>query len=79
MNTYYFTVFLAGDYRGLVLGIAEALYKAGCGDGTVEHRNGVVSVEYDREALSLGYAIGPVVDAIERAGYVVERIEIDSA
>jgi hypothetical protein len=59
--------------------MAEALFDAGCDDATPLSRNGTVSIGFDREAESLGKAIGSAVENIERAGYKVVRVEIEEA
>jgi hypothetical protein len=55
--------------------MAEALF-AGCDDSNPWSSEGVVSVGFDREAASLGEAIGSAIKDVERAGYTVARVEV---
>jgi hypothetical protein len=57
--------------------IADALFEAGCDDGTPSSRDGVVRVSFDREAPSLGDAIGSAIKDVERAGYSVARVVVE--
>jgi hypothetical protein len=57
----------------------DALFEAGCDDGTVGSCCGVISVTFTREAESLGDAIASAVNDVERAGFKVARIEIEDA
>jgi hypothetical protein len=56
---------------------ADALYEAGCDDGTLVSRCGVASVGFAREAESLGDAIGSAVKDVEKAGFKVAKVEIE--
>jgi hypothetical protein len=56
--------------------MANALYEAGCDDAGVGSCDRVVSVEFDREAESLGDAIGSAVKAVQKAGYSIARVEV---
>jgi hypothetical protein len=76
MRLYTFTLILAG-VDVLTPEMAEALYEAGCDDSTPGSRCGVVMVHFDREAESLGDAIGSAVKDVEKAGFKVSKIEVE--
>jgi hypothetical protein len=57
----------------------DALYEAGCDDGTPGSCCGVASVGFARKAESLGDAIGSAIKDVEKAGFKVARIEIEDA
>ena len=75
-KTFSFTLVLA-DVSEITADIAAALFEAGCDDATSGSCEGIVSVDFDREAHSLGVAIGSAVSDVERAGYGITRIDID--
>jgi hypothetical protein len=78
VKTYSFTVILAGITE-ITVDIADALFEAGCDDGSPGSCEGIVSVDFDREAECLGDAIGSAVKDVARAGFAVARIEIEPA
>jgi hypothetical protein len=55
---------------------ANALYEAGCDDGSPGSCDGVVSVDFHRDAPTLESAIQSAVADIRKAGYQVQRVEI---
>jgi hypothetical protein len=71
-----FTVILA-DLPEMTEEAANALYDAGCDDGSPGSCEGVSHVAFDREAASLEEAIRSAVADVRRAGYDVARIEMD--
>jgi len=73
-KTYTFILILAGVSE-ITAEMAEALF-AGCDDSNPWSSEGVVSVGFDREAASLGDAIGSAIKDVERAGYAVARVEV---
>jgi hypothetical protein len=75
--TYTFTLVLSGIPE-VTEDIANALYEAGCDDAGVGSCDGVLTVDFDREAESLADAIGSAVKDVERAGYKVGRIVVDT-
>jgi hypothetical protein len=75
LETYTFSLVLSGPSE-LTEDIANALFEAGCDDAGVGSCEGVLSVDFDREAESLGDAIGSAVKDVERAGFAVARIEV---
>jgi hypothetical protein len=78
VKTYSFSVVLAGISE-LTPEIADALYEAGCDDAGVGTCDGILTVDFDREADSLGDAIGSAVKDVERAGCAIARIIIEEA
>jgi hypothetical protein len=77
MKTYEFTLVLAG-LDVMTEDIANALYEAGCSDGSPFSGEGVAAVGFDREASSLEEAIKSAVANVEKAGLSVARVEIGS-
>ena len=55
----------------------DALYDAGCDDGTVVTRNGVTYIAFDREAELLETAICSATAQVIAAGFEVARVEMD--
>ncbi len=70
-----FSVILAGVTE-ITVEMADALYEAGCDDASPSSCGGVVTVDFDREADSLGDAIGSAVKHVERAGFAVARVDV---
>ncbi len=77
MRKYEFTLILKGSLE-LTEEIADALFKAGCDDGTPGMCNGVFSIDFHREANSLEEAITSAIGNVKSAGYDVERVEIEA-
>ena len=77
MTKYEFTLILKGRLE-LTEEIADQLFAAGCDDGTPGTCNGVFSVDFHREALSLEQAIRSAIGDVKSAGYEVERVEIQA-
>ncbi len=74
MNKYDFTLILAESLE-LSDDIADALFEAGCDDGTPGTCNGVFSIDFHREADSLERAISSAIRDVRTAGYKVDRVE----
>lgn len=77
MTCYRFAVIL----RGLDVindELADALYAAGCDDGSPFSSNGIAAIGFDREADSLESAIRSAVADVQKAGCVVQRVQIES-
>jgi hypothetical protein len=55
--------------------MSNALYEAGCDDGSPGMSAGVASIDFDREAGSLRRAIASAIGDVEKAGYRVARVE----
>ena len=67
----------------LVLGVSaltpeecEALYEAGCDDGTIVTRNELTFIAFDRKADSLEQAIRSATADVRAAGFEVKRVEM---
>jgi hypothetical protein len=76
MTKYEFTLILKGAVE-LTEEMADALYDAGCDDGTPGTCNGVGSIAFHREAESLEAAIRSAIANVKSAGYEVERVLIE--
>jgi hypothetical protein len=77
MNQIYeFTLILAKgtEFSGE---LADRLFEAGCDDGSPGSCNGVVSIDFHREADCLESAIRSAVADVQKAGCVVERVQIE--
>jgi hypothetical protein len=75
MTKYEFTVVLKGDHE-LTEEMADALYEAGCDDGTAGTCDGVGSIDFHREAESLEAAIRSAIANVQKAGYLVDHVVI---
>ncbi|MGC1276098.1 MAG: hypothetical protein WBC44_20535 [Planctomycetaceae bacterium] len=74
---YDFTVYVAGSPE-LTNNAADALFAAGCDDGSPGVCDGVFSIDFHREAGSLDEAVRTAIANVESAGHTVERVEIES-
>ncbi len=74
MKSFEFLLFLASVSRSNNA-MAEALYEAGCDDGTVFSSNGEVAIGFSREANSLEEAVRSAIANVVQAGYSVSRVE----
>lgn len=75
MKKYEFTLVLKGQ-RKLTEAVADALFEAGCQDATPGSCNGVLSIDFHRDAVSLEAAIRSAMKNVKKAGFVVERAEM---
>lgn len=75
MKEHEFTVILSGISE-ITDEAANALFEAGCDDGSPGSCDGVVSVDFHRDAPSLEEAIQSAVSDVRKAGFRVERVEI---
>ena len=75
MKEHEFTVILA-NISEMSDEAANALYEAGCDDGSPGSCDGVTSVDFHRDAPTLESAIQSAVADIRTAGFQVQRIEI---
>jgi len=57
---------------------ADALFAAGCVDGTPACSNGMTWIHFDRESSSLEDAIRLAVVQVQAAGFRVSKIELDA-
>ena len=76
MQTFEFTAILA-DRDVLEIGDADRLYEAGCDDATCSSSEGVVTIDFDREAPHLEDAVRSAIADISKAGFRVARIVLD--
>ncbi len=77
MNKYDFTVILSSPPE-LTEAISDALFEAGCDDGTPGMAGGVVLIDFHRRANSLEEAIRSAMANVKSAGCEVERVEIQA-
>ena len=77
MPSYDFVVVLRG-LSEIDDDLAEALFEAGCDDGTPFSSQGVAAVGFSREAESLEAAIRAAVADVHKAGCAVARVEIQA-
>jgi hypothetical protein len=77
-QSYEFTLILTGVTE-LTDALSDALFEAGCDDGTLGEREGVVFLDFTREAASPRAAILSAIAAVEGAGVGarVARVEPD--
>jgi len=73
---YDFTVVLSGVTE-LTIEMAEALYRAGCDDGSPASSDGRVTIDFHRQATSLEAAIQTAVRDVYTAGLRVARVELE--
>ena len=78
MSKYEFTLVLAQPGE-LTEDLAEALFVAGCDDGSPGSCNGVVSIDFHRESDSLENAIRSAIAQVNQAGCVAARVELDAS
>jgi hypothetical protein len=57
--------------------LADQLFEAGCDDGTPGTFCGTPNISFHREAESLESAIRSAVADVQKAGCVVERVQIE--
>jgi len=77
MKTYEFTVVLA-NVTEITDDMADALFEAGCDDCSPGSSEGIVEIDFDREAASLEEAIRSAIANVQTAGYTAKRVVIDA-
>jgi hypothetical protein len=77
MKTYAFDVFLK-DTAEINDNKADALFAAGCDDGTPTCCHGQAWIHFDREAGSLEQAIRTAISQVQSVGFVVSKVELDA-
>lgn len=77
MSQYHFTL-IVSEPMELTESLADALYSAGCDDATPGTCEGVLSIDFHREARSLEEAIRTAIENIRVAGLKAARVEIDA-
>jgi hypothetical protein len=80
MKTHHFTLVVAGVAE-ITPDLADALYSATKGDIELNQRDGVVYLEFERPAATLGHAVLEAIRQVEGAnvGIRVVRVESDAA
>ncbi len=73
-KTYGFSVVLTAP--AISAAECEALYEAGCDDGTIVTRNRATYIAFDRKADSLEDAIRSATANVRAAGLEVKRVEM---
>jgi hypothetical protein len=58
---------------------ADALFAAGCDDGTPASSAGTTWMHFDREANSLDDAIRSAIPQVQSAGFRVSKVELDAS
>jgi hypothetical protein len=77
MLLYEFTVVLS-EGTDLNEDLAEALFEAGCDDGSPGSCEGIVSIDFHRQAESLEAAIRSAIADVQKAGCTVARVQIEA-
>jgi hypothetical protein len=76
VKTYDFEVILAAG-TDITEELADELFEAGCDDGTPGTSCGTPYISFHREAENLESAIRSAVADVQKAGCVVERLQIE--
>jgi hypothetical protein len=76
-RTYEFDVVLR-DASEVTDDQADALFAAGCDDGTPTCCDGLAWIHFDREAVSLEAAIRSAISQVQSAGFSVAKVEMDA-
>lgn len=77
MRKYDFTLVLREDLE-LTDEIADALFAAGCDDGTPGRSCGAFVIDFHREAATLEQAIRSAMSDVNGAGFQVTRVEMQA-
>lgn len=75
METYTFTLILDANPEQVDTSFEDALFEAGCDDALLGTSEGVVHLDFDREAGSLVEAISSAINQVEGTNNRVVRIE----
>jgi hypothetical protein len=76
MATYRFSVILA-NLAEISDDLADALFEAGCDDGSPWSSQGVGAVNFDREAESFEQAVRSAIADVQKAGCHVAWVKIE--
>lgn len=76
MHTYRFTIVLSGVDE-MTEDIAEALFEAGCDDGSPASGLGIAWVGFDRDAISLEAAVASALANVRTAGQTIAHVRLD--
>jgi hypothetical protein len=77
MKVYEFDIILK-DVSEVTDDLADALFEAGCDDGSFASRDGRAWLHFDREADSLEDAIRSAIADIQSAGLTASTVEMDA-
>ena len=77
MALYEFTTILSKGTE-LTEDLAEALFEAGCDDGSPGSCQGVVSIDFHREGESLEAAIRSAIADVQKAGCTVTQVTLEA-
>jgi hypothetical protein len=82
MTEYHFRLILCGPSTAELsdeelLDVTDALGEAGCDDCSISVHGSGLELEFDRVHQSLEEAIASAICAVEKAGYVVESVQMD--
>jgi hypothetical protein len=56
---------------------ADRLFEAGCDDASIITRDRVTRIQFDRQATNLDEALASSIAAVEAAGFLVSKVEIE--
>ena len=76
LTTYRFTVILAGVSE-ISDDLAEALFEAGCDDGSPWSSEGIAAIGFDREAESFEQAVRSAIADVQKTGCHVAWVKIE--
>jgi predicted DNA-binding transcriptional regulator AlpA len=76
MKNYEFTLILA-DVAEITSELENAIFEAGCDDALLGSQNGVVYLDFEREANSFVEAVVSAIRDVSKAGVSVARLEPD--
>jgi hypothetical protein len=74
--THAFTLVLTGVSE-VTDALEESLFESGCDDALLGYRDGIVYLDFDREATSFREAVLSALADVARAGFEVARVEPD--
>lgn len=82
MTQYHFSLIVSGPFSEQLsdeelLDATDALGSAGCDDCSISVRGRGLELEFDRSHESLEAAIASAIRGAEKAGYVVESVQMD--
>lgn len=77
MKTYQFDVVLK-EVAELTDDQADALFAAGCDDGTPAGCNGQAWIHFDREETSIEAAIRSAIAQVQSASFRLAKVELDA-
>jgi hypothetical protein len=76
-RVYGFTCIVVGSAE-LTGEVADTIHDAGCDDASLWSEGPILYLDFHREAGSLGDAVGSAIRDVERADFMVARVEMPS-